>query len=237
MSAAADTVVLTGGSAGIGQAIAARSRADGRRVINLSRRPCPVEGVENLAVDLGEAAAVAEAIARVRDLVGARGRVHLIHNAAFPIADAVTEFDARACEQAMRINVVTPAELTAGLLPTMAPGSSVIFIGSTLSEKGVPGRLTYCASKHALVGLLRATVQDLFGAGIHAVCVCPGFVDTPLLDPLRALGPEVMQRVLGMISYGRLLSPEEVADIVAFCVERPSLNGAVIHANLGQRES
>ncbi|MDC0720310.1 SDR family NAD(P)-dependent oxidoreductase [Nannocystis bainbridge] len=236
MSAAADTVVLTGGSAGIGQAIAARARADGRCVINLSRRPCPVDGVTNLAVDLGDAAAVADAMTRVRDLLGAPGRVHLIHNAAFPIADAVTAFDARACEQAMRVNVVTPAELTAGLLPSMAPGSSVIFIGSTLSEKGVPGRLTYCATKHALVGLLRATVQDLFGAGIHAVCVCPGFVDTPLLDPLRARGPEVIQQVLGMVSYGRFLSPEEVADIVAFALERPSLNGAIIHANLGQRE-
>lgn len=231
-----DTVVLTGGSAGIGMAIAARSRADGRRVINLSRRPCPVEGVENLAVDLGEPAAVADALVRVRRLLGAPGRVHLIHNAAYPIADAVTDFDVRACEQAMRINVITPAELTAGLLPLLAAGSSVIFIGSTLSEKGVPGRLTYVASKHALIGLLRATVQDLFGRGIHAVCVCPGFVDTPLLDPLRARGPEVLQSVLGMISFGRLLTPEEVADIVAFTLERPTLNGAIIHANLGQRE-
>ncbi|MBZ5710617.1 SDR family oxidoreductase [Nannocystis pusilla] len=237
MSTATDTIVLTGGSAGIGAAIAARSRADGRRVINLSRRPCRADGVINVAVDLADAAAVAEAIVRVRELIGARGRVHLIHNAAFPIADAVSEFDARACEQAMRLNVVTPAELTAGLLPTMAPGSSVIFIGSTLSEKGVPGRLSYCASKHALVGLMRATVQDLFGTGIHAVCVCPGFVDTPLLDPLRARGPEVMQQVLGMVSYGRLLTPEEVADIVAFTLDRPALNGAIIHANLGQRES
>ncbi|MCY1058949.1 SDR family oxidoreductase [Nannocystis sp. SCPEA4] len=236
MSKAADTIVLTGGSSGIGAAIAARSRADGQRVINLSRRPCLADGVVNLAVDLADAVAVAGAIVRVRELIGARSRVHLIHNAAFQIVDAVTNFDARACEQAMRINVVTPAELTAGLLPTMAPGSSVIFIGSTLSEKGVPGRLSYCASKHALVGLLRATVQDLFGTGIHAVCVCPGFVDTPLLDPLRARGLEVMQQLLDMVSYGRLLTPEEVADIVAFTLERPALNGAIIHANLGQRE-
>lgn len=238
MNPSADTVVVTGGSAGIGRAIAARSRADGRRVINLSRRPCQVEGVVNLAVDLADGSAVARAIAQVHDLLAAApGPVHLVHNAAFPIEDAITRFDARAAEQAMRLNVVTPAELTAGLLPDMPTGSSVIFIGSTLSEKGVPGRLSYCASKHALVGLLRATVQDLFGRGIHAVCVCPGFVDTELLDPLRARGPEIMQSILGMVSFGRLLRPDEIADIVAFAVDNPSLNGAIIHANLGQRES
>lgn len=231
-----DTVVLTGGSAGIGLAIATRARADGRRVINLSRRTCPVEGVINLEVDLADAVAVAGAITRVQALLGAPGRVHLIHNAACCFSDAITGFDPRACEQTMRINVVTPAELSAGLLPRMAAGSSIIFIGSTLSEKGVPGRLSYVASKHALVGLLRATVQDLFGAGIHAVCVCPGFVDTELLDPIRG-DPEVMQAIMNIASFGRLLRPDEIADIVAFALERPSLNGAIIHANLGQRES
>ncbi len=230
-----DTVIITGASVGIGRAIAARARADGQRVINLSRRPCPIEGVENLAVDLADAAQVADAVAALRARLGAPGRVHLIHNAAFPIGDSVNDFDAAACTRAMRINVVTPAELTAGLAPLLAPGSSVIFIGSTLSEKGVPGRLSYCASKHALVGLLRATVQDLFGTGIHTVCVCPGFVDTDLLDPVRAR-PELMQSVLAMVSFHRLLRPDEIADIVAFALVNPSLNGAIIHANLGQRE-
>lgn len=237
MNAQVDTVVVTGASTGIGRAIAARARADGRRVINLSRRPCPVEGVIDIAADLGDADAVARALARVHELLAeAPGRVHLVHNAAMILDDAITRFDPRAAERSMRVNVVTPAELTAGLLPAMPPGSSIIFIGSTLSEKGVPGRLSYCASKHGLVGLLRATVQDLFGRQIHAVCVCPGFVDTDLLEPLRAR-PEVMQQVLGMISFGRLLRPDEIADIVAFAVNNPSLNGAIIHANLGQRES
>jgi NAD(P)-dependent dehydrogenase (short-subunit alcohol dehydrogenase family) len=160
----------------------------------------------------------------------------LIHNAASALGDSAQAFDVRACERAMRLNVVTPAELTAGLLPQMARGSSIIFIGSTLSEKGVPGRFTYVTSKHALVGLMRATAQDLFGAGIHTVCVCPGFVDTDLLVGLRAQ-PEVLQSVLNMVSYGRLLTPDEIAEVVAFTLERPALNGSILHANLGQREA
>lgn len=232
----AETVVVTGASAGIGRAIAARARAGGRRVINLSRRPCPVEGVEDVAVDLADGAAVAEAIARVRARLGPTpGRVHLVHNAGVAFDDSVTQFDARACERAMRINVVSPAELTAGLVPALAPGSSVIFIGSTLSEKGVPRRYTYCASKHAVVGLMRAAVQDLFGSQIHALCVCPGFVDTEMVEGLHAR-PEAMRAVLGMISFGRLLTPEEIADLVVFAFDQPALNGAVLHANLGQQE-
>src|SRR5690606_29285699 len=142
------------GSAGIGMAIATRARADGQRVINLSRRRCSIDGVINFEVDLADADAVARATVRLQALLGGPGRVHLIHNAACLPEDSATRFDPRACERAMRINVITPAELTAGLVPHMAAGSSVIFIGSTLSEKGVPGRLSYVASKHALVGLL-----------------------------------------------------------------------------------
>jgi len=236
MSVTADnTVILTGGSSGIGLAVARRCLAEGRRVIHLSRRASPAAGVEHIAVDLSEASAVAQAIAQLKERIPP-GRVHLIHNAASALSDSAHQFDVRACEQAMRLNVITPAELTAGLLPLMAQGSSVIFIGSTLSEKGVPGRYTYVTSKHALLGLMRATAQDLFGTGIHTVCVCPGFVDTDLLEGLHAQ-PDALKSVLNMVSYGRLLTPEEIADVVAFTLERPALNGAVIHANLGQREA
>jgi NAD(P)-dependent dehydrogenase (short-subunit alcohol dehydrogenase family) len=231
-----DIFVVTGASAGIGRAIAARARRDGHRVVNLSRRACDVEGVTDVLVDLADGEAVARALARLRELVRPGERVHLIHNAARSLADSITNFDARACEQMMRINVVSPAELTAGLVPLMGAGSSVIFIGSTLSEKAVPGVLSYVTSKHALVGLVRATVQDLFGRQIHAVCVCPGFVDTELLAPLRARGPEAMTSILSMVSYGRLLSPDEIAAVVVFATANPSLNGAIVHANLGQLE-
>ena len=127
--------------------------------------------------------------------------------------------------------------LTAGLRPRMAAGSSIIYIGSTLSEKAVPGRATYVASKHAIVGLMRSTTQDLFGAGIHTACVCPGFTDTEMLRPVLDADPALRDAVLKMVSFGRLLDPKEIADVVAFAAATPAINGAVIHANLGQRES
>ncbi|MCB9750828.1 MAG: SDR family oxidoreductase [Myxococcales bacterium] len=230
--------VITGASVGIGRAIAELLRGDGLRVINLARRACPVDGVLSVPVDLSSGAGVKEAAAQLRARLPGGPRVlHLVHNAAAMPQDSASALDPASFERAMRLNVISPAELTAELLPLMAPGSSVIYIGSTLSEKGVPGRLSYVASKHAVLGLLRATVQDLFGTGVHAVCVCPGFTDTEMLRPVLDENPELMRAVLDMVSYHRLLEPREIAEVVRFATRNPALNGAVLHANLGQREA
>ncbi len=161
----------------------------------------------------------------------------MIHNAAVMPQDSTTELAGDEVERALRINLVAPMLLTAGLRPRMGAGSSVIYIGSTLSEKAVPGRATYIVSKHGIVGLMRATAQDLFGQRIHTACVCPGFTDTEMLRPVLDADPELRAAVLRMVSFGRLIDPEEIADVVTFAAKTPALNGAVLHANLGQRES
>lgn len=226
------TVIVTGGSAGIGLAIVERFADLDYRVISLARRRCPVDTVESMLVDLGSSEAVAAALDKVRERLPKHGPIHLIHNAAAMPTDTATDFDSRVFERTFRLNVTTAAELNAGLIPRMKPGSSIVFIGSTLSEKGVPSRLSYVTSKHAVLGLMRATVQDLFGTGIHCMMVAPGFTDTAMLQQ----GPGLAQAVREMVSFGRLLEPEEVADIVVFATRTPALNGAIVHANLGQRE-
>lgn len=229
------TVIVTGGSAGIGLAIVERFADLDYRVVSLARRRCPIDTVESMLVDLGSPEAVRAAIARLGERLPASSQIHLIHNAAAMPNDTATNFDPRVFERTLRLNVTTPAEFNAGLLPRMSPGSSIIFIASTLSEKGVPGRLSYVTSKHAVLGLMRATVQDLFGTEIHCMCVAPGFTDTAMLAPGMAT-PGFAQAVRDMVSFGRLLEPEEVADIVVFATRTQALNGAIVHANLGQRE-
>ncbi|MEZ4453673.1 MAG: SDR family oxidoreductase [Nannocystaceae bacterium] len=235
MHTAADLAVVTGASAGIGRAIAERFVRSGHRVLSLARRPCPAEGVESVLVDLVADAGVAAAIAAVRERAPEPTRIHLVHNAAMLVDDSALALDPARFAATMRLNVQTPAELGAGLLPVMAPGSSIVFIGSTLSEQGVAGRLSYVASKHAVVGLLRATAQDLFGRGIHCACVCPGFTDTEMLRPLLDRDPAVAEMIRGMVSFGRLLDPAEIAEVVAFAAATPAMNGSILHATLGQR--
>jgi NAD(P)-dependent dehydrogenase (short-subunit alcohol dehydrogenase family) len=82
--------------------------------------------------------------------------------------------------------------------------------------------------------LERATCQDLAGRSIHTACICPGFTDTEML---RAHVPsDAMEGVRAMSAYGRLIAPEEIAQTLHWAASNPVINGAVIHANLGQIE-
>jgi len=135
------------------------------------------------------------------------------------------------------VQTVAPALVDKLLLPVMEKGSSIIFIGSTLSEKAVAGALSYSTSKHAVAGLMRATTQDLFGKGIHTILLCPGFTDTPMLRRHVGNNAEVLSSIASGNSYNRLVEPEEIAELVLMASRTPSLNGAILHANLGQLEN
>jgi len=110
-------------------------------------------------------------------------------------------------------------------------------VGSTLSEKAVPGSFSYVISKHALLGMMRASCQDLMGTGIHTALICPGFTDTEMLRTHLGDNRAALQGICGMNSYNRLIEPEEIADFILWAHTNPVINGAVLHANLGQRES
>jgi len=235
---AASTIIVTGASSGIGLAIAERFASLGCRVISVARRRCPVDIVDSLLMDLARPDAVPALLDELRPKLGAApGVIHLVHNAAALPHDSATELDHNVLERTLRLNVVTPALLNAALIPHMAKGSSIVFVGSTLSEKGVPRRLSYVTAKHAMLGLMRSTVQDLWGRGINCLCVAPGFVDTGMLRPVLDADPMFEREVVDMVSYGRLIEPEEIAEIVEFATRAPALNGALVNANLGQRQN
>ena len=115
--------------------------------------------------------------------------------------------------------------------------SSLIYVGSTLSEKAVSGSFSYVVSKHAQLGMMRASCQDLMGSGIHTALVCPGFTDTEMLRTHLGTDPGVERMIAGMNSYNRLIDPGEIAELIRWAHHNPVINGAVLHANLGQKES
>lgn len=227
-------LLVTGGSAGIGAATAQRFSDAGHAVINLSRRPCPVTGVIHLACDLadpGFGARVAPELSR--HLAGAT-TVTLVHNAARMAVDSAATTESAALRAVLEVNVIAPNTLNRLCLPLMKPGSAIIYVGSTLSEKAVPDSFSYVTSKHAAVGMMRATCQDLAGTGIHTVCVCPGFTNT---DMLRShVPPEALEAVRTMQAFGRLVEPEEIAEVIHWAATNAVVNGSVIHASLGQVE-
>ena len=231
-----DLILITGASKGIGRAAAERFRRSGIPVINISRSPCTVDGVENHALDL----TLPDAEQTLRSILGERvegGQISIIHNAAMMTKDTADATETASFLEVLTLNVVAPHIINQALLPLMQPGSSVIYIGSTLSEKAVANTYSYVTSKHATVGMMRATCQDLAGREIHTCCVCPGFTDTQMLREHVGNDEEVLKSIAGLSTFGRLITPDEIAGTIAYAVDNPVVNGSVINANLGQVES
>ena len=231
-----DLILITGASKGIGRAAAERFRRSGIPVINISRSPCTVDGVENHALDL----TLPDAERTLRSILGERvagGQISIIHNAAMMTKDTADATETASFLEVLTLNVVAPHIINQALLPLMQPGSSVIYIGSTLSEKAVANTYSYVTSKHATVGMMRATCQDLAGREIHTCCVCPGFTDTQMLREHVGNDEEVLKAIAGLSTFGRLITPDEIAGTIAYAVDNPVVNGSVINANLGQVES
>jgi len=126
--------------------------------------------------------------------------------------------------------------LNRALMPLMSNGSSVLYVGSTLSEKAVAGAYSYIVSKHAQLGMMRATCQDLMGRGIHTALICPGFTDTTMLRQHVGHDETVLTSLGQMNSYGRLIAPSEIGELILWAHHHPVINGSVMHGNLGQLE-
>ncbi|MEP6391824.1 MAG: SDR family oxidoreductase [Halioglobus sp.] len=229
--------IVTGASVGIGCATAERFLREGYTVFNLSRRACPIEGVENISVDLADDSSITTACAGIAQQVSQSAKVALIHNAAQMRKDSTKACASDDLRAVLETNVVAINSLNQALLPLMPRSSSLLYVGSTLSEKAVPGSFSYVVSKHAQLGIMRATCQDLMGSGIHTALICPGFTDTEMLRTHLGNDSGVIQSIGAMNSFDRLIAPQEISELLFWAHENPVINGSVLHANLGQKEA
>ena len=234
MAAALKLAVVTGASAGIGLATATCFLNAGYAVATLSRRPCPLAGVSHLRCDLADPQSLAEAATALGPMLAEASETALVHNAAQLRNDTAAATSDDALRQVLEVNVVAVNALNRLAVPRMAAGSCILFVGSTLAEKAVPGSFSYVVSKHAQIGMMRACCQDFAGTGIHTACICPGFTDTEMLR--EHVPADAMAAVRGMSAFNRLIEPQEIAETLLWAAGTPVLNGSVIHANLGQVE-
>ncbi|MCY4657417.1 MAG: SDR family NAD(P)-dependent oxidoreductase [Gammaproteobacteria bacterium] len=229
------TLIITGASSGIGLATAKLFLEDDFQVVNISRRLCPLDEVHSIQCDLSQEDFVSQLEPALQPHLENSTRLSLIHNAAMYVNDSAVNAEIDVLRNALQINISAPHLLNKLCIPHMQPGSCILYVGSTLGEKAVSGCFTYVTTKHAQIGMMKALCQDLANTHIHTANICPGFTDTEML---RAHVPsDQLDNVAKLSTMGRLVEPEEIARCLKFVSENPSLNGAVIHANLGQVES
>ena len=229
------TLIITGASKGIGFQVAKMAAEKSYRVINISRSDAAHASIENHNIDLA-APDAANKFALLVEELQIDGHITLIHNAAELKSDSAANTATSDFRHTLELNVVAPHILNQILIPKMTQGSGIIYVGSTLSEKAVANTYSYVVSKHALIGMMRSTCQDLANTGIHTACVCPGFTDTEMLRAHVGEDAEIIESLSSLSTFGRLVTPEEIANTIVFAAENPVINGAVIHANLGQVE-
>jgi 3-oxoacyl-[acyl-carrier protein] reductase len=229
-------LIITGASRGIGKATANLFLDAGWSVINISRHPCALQNVINLTADLSDPEWAPSIKKSLQAIIQTRCKITLVHNAAVNQKDTLENLQPDALRNVFEVNVVAPLILNQCLLKNMLPGSSILYIGSTLSEKAVKNAASYVTTKHALIGLMRSTCQDLVGTGIHTACICPGFTDTEMLRE-HLQNPTILQSITELVTAKRLINPLEIAECIFFCANHAVINGSVFHANLGQIQS
>lgn len=218
------TAIVTGGSSGIGAAVARTLAEAGARVAVVGRDEERLAGVCDeiraaggtclaISADLNRVEAAEEIVNRTR---GELGSVDILVHAAGVfgpkpfLETSVTEFDAT-----LSINVRAPFALTQAAVPHMEPGSVVVFVSSIDGHVGFASDSAYGPSKSAVDGLTRALSIELAPLGIRVVAVAPGFTATPMNEGFRQ-DPANVEAAVRETPAGRLASVDDIAGCVLF---------------------
>lgn len=245
--------VVTGAGQGVGLATAQRLAVTGHRTVLVGRDRAKLERAAAevagptlcVPADLTVPEQVESAFDRVEQEWGPAEV--LVANAGTSLAASITTTTDAQWQQMIESNLTAPFRCIRRALPPMlaAGHGRIVVIASVVAKRGERQVSAYTASKHGVLGLVRAVADEVASSGVTANAVCPGYVDTPMTDAtvaaIAARGGMSEDAARALLErrqpIRRLVRPDEVAAAVLACVENGAINGQGINVDGGAVQS
>jgi NAD(P)-dependent dehydrogenase (short-subunit alcohol dehydrogenase family) len=239
--------IVTGGSQGIGEALARRYATEGAKVAILNRNEAKAKSVVQAIQDAGgEASAFRTDVSRVADIeravagvVQKYGTIHiLVNNAAAYLMSPLGGTKEEAVDLMLAANVKGVFFLCQSVLPVfeLNGGGKIINIGSIFGNDGFPGSAIYCATKGAISLLTKSLALELREKNIQVNAIAPGWIETPLNEEFRANDPDFMRRAAERFGGGNAwMKPDELTGAAVFLAssDADSVTGATLFVDRG----
>lgn len=238
---AGKTAVISGGTTGIGLAIAQRFVSEGAHVVIFGRRQAQLNeaarlighNVTTIQADAAKLDDLDRIAATVREETG---RVDIVvSNAGFTEQAPIDTLTPEHFDKTFNLMARGPVFLVQKLLPLMSEGGSIVLVSSAMHLMGIPGHTAYAAAKAALRSYARTWASEFKDRGIRVNLLSPGVTDTPILDSQTRTREDLVNMYQAMIPIGRLARAEEMASAALFLASSESsyMTGADLMADGG----
>lgn len=234
------TVIVTGSSRGIGEAIAEEFAKQGANIVLNARKAIPEEmvtklqgygvKVETILGDVSDFESAKYLIERTKELLGSVDV--LVNNAGMNRDKLIMRMTEEDFDATYEVNLKGSFNTIRHALPIMLKqkAGTIINVSSVVGETGNAGQANYAASKAGLIGLTKSVAREAAMRGVTCNAITPGFIETDMTD---ALSDKVKEAMLGQIPLKKFGQAKDVADTAVFLSKNEYITGQTIRVNGG----